>query len=75
MAAEALSDLFTFSLLPNSRKLYGLESRPLFLYEDQEDEDSKNDATKNKSNTKRISSKTLSPRIFFALVIRGDDQT
>ena len=51
MAAEALSDLFTFSLLPNSRKLYGLESRPLFLYEDQEDEDSKNDATKNKSNT------------------------
>ena len=63
MAAEALTDLFTNSLLPNSRKLYGLESRPLFLYEDQEDNDSKNDATKNKSKTKRISSKTLSPRI------------
>ena len=63
MKADALTYLLTNSLLPNSRKLYGLESRPLFLYEDQEDNDSKNDATKNKSKTKRISSKTLSPRI------------
>lgn len=47
MAAEALTDLFTTQLLPTSRKLIGLESRPLYLYEE------------NQGNTKR----NISPRI------------
>jgi ribosome biogenesis protein MAK21 len=33
MASEALSDLFTNTLLPNDRKLISLEQRPLHLYE------------------------------------------
>mmetsp|Transcript_3763 Transcript_3763/g.7196 ORF Transcript_3763/g.7196 Transcript_3763/m.7196 type:complete len:988 (-) Transcript_3763:442-3405(-) len=51
MAAEALTDLFVNTLLPKHRKLLGLESRPLFQYEEAND-----DGTK---ETKR----TLSPRI------------
>jgi ribosome biogenesis protein MAK21 len=47
MAAEALTDLFTTQLLPTHRKLIGLESRPLYLYEE------------NRGNTKR----NISPRI------------
>ena len=34
MAAEALTDLFTNTLIPNHRKLIGLESRPLYQYEE-----------------------------------------
>ena len=34
MASEALTDLFTSTLLPSDRKLIGLDSRPLYLYED-----------------------------------------
>ncbi|KAK1745010.1 CCAAT/enhancer-binding protein zeta [Skeletonema marinoi] len=33
MASEALSDLFTNTLLPKHRKLLSLEARPLYLYE------------------------------------------
>lgn len=33
MAAEALVDLFINTLLPNNRKLYTLDKRPLYLYE------------------------------------------
>ncbi len=47
MAAEALTDLFTSTLLPKNRKLVGLESRPLYQYEER------------KNNTKR----SISPRI------------
>ncbi len=47
MAAEALTDLFSNTLLPAHRKLVGLESRPLYQYEE----------TQNK--TKR----SISPRI------------
>ena len=49
MAAEALSDLFSSTLLPTHRKLYGLESRPLYQYEEA------NEGSKTK--------KTISPRI------------
>jgi len=49
MAAEALTDLFSSSLLPNHRKLIGLESRPLYQYEEVQES----------GNTK----KTISPRI------------
>eukprot|EP00554_Chaetoceros_debilis_P006055 CAMPEP_0194075016 /NCGR_PEP_ID=MMETSP0149-20130528/2065_1 /TAXON_ID=122233 /ORGANISM="Chaetoceros debilis, Strain MM31A-1" /LENGTH=1027 /DNA_ID=CAMNT_0038755353 /DNA_START=24 /DNA_END=3107 /DNA_ORIENTATION=+ len=48
MAAEALTDLFTSTLLPKNRKLVGLESRPLYLYEE-----------RTSSSTK----KSISPRI------------
>ena len=47
MAAEALTDLFSNTMLPTHRKLVGLESRPLYQYEE----------TQNK--TKR----SISPRI------------
>jgi ribosome biogenesis protein MAK21 len=33
MAAEAMEDLFVNYLIPNSRKLYTLSQRPLYLYE------------------------------------------
>ena len=36
MASEALTDLFTSTLLPSNRKLIGLEARPLYLYEESE---------------------------------------
>jgi len=49
MAAEALTDLFSSALLPNHRKLIGLESRPLYQYEEVQEA----------GNTK----KTISPRI------------
>jgi len=49
MGAEALSDLFSSTLLPKQRKLVGLESRPLYQYED----------TQDSNQTK----KTISPRI------------
>jgi ribosome biogenesis protein MAK21 len=48
MAAEALTDLFSNTLLPTHRKLVGLESRPLYQYEE-----SQNNTTK----------RTISPRI------------
>ncbi len=54
MASEALTDLFTNTLLPSNRKLIGLESRPLFLYEDNNNDDSHN--TNNKLD---ISPRTL----------------
>jgi len=34
MASEALTDLFTSTLLPPNRKLIGLDARPLYLYEE-----------------------------------------
>jgi len=33
MASEALTDLFTNTLLPSNRKLIGFQSRPLYLFE------------------------------------------
>jgi len=38
MASEALTDLFSSTLLPNHRKLVGLEARPLYLYEETQNE-------------------------------------
>jgi ribosome biogenesis protein MAK21 len=49
MGAEALTDLFSSTLLPTNRKLVGLESRPLYQYEESQD-----------SNQAK---KTISPRI------------
>ena len=37
MASEALTDLFTNTLIPRHRKLIGLEARPLFLFDDFQD--------------------------------------
>jgi ribosome biogenesis protein MAK21 len=36
MASEALTDLFTTTLLPPNRKLIGMEARPLYLFEESE---------------------------------------
>jgi len=37
MASEALTDLFSNTLIPPHRKLIGLEARPLFLFDDFQD--------------------------------------
>jgi len=37
MASEALTDLFSNTLIPPHRKLVGLEARPLFLFDDFQD--------------------------------------
>lgn len=68
MAAEALTDLFSNTLIPNNRKLIALESRPLFLY-DEDFHGSENNITKGKRDSKEVKkktpsvSRTLSPRI------------
>jgi len=68
MAAEALADLFSNTLIPSTRKLYALDSRPLFLYDEDCDSVDQNTGKGNKDNKgkqNKISKirKTLSPRI------------
>jgi ribosome biogenesis protein MAK21 len=57
MAAEALTDLFSNTLLPKHRKLIGIEARPLYLYEN----DIKND-TRTKQNHQQ-QQRNISPRL------------
>ena len=66
LAAEALVDLFTNTLIPSNRKLFNLDSRPLFLYENNNDQiNSPSNKEKKSQKEKGVASsqKTLSPRV------------